>query len=437
MLGTITFLNKTQRINAEEVNYWKRMVKSNFKVGVEIETCIDNSIDESRVIRELSSAFMPTDDYGNFGVCGVVEIGTDGSLDNGIELATIGRRLSFIDLYNQYSTICNAIFEFSPDMNQRAGLHNHFLLDYGSGYNCLEKPLPGIIMKNFIQLIRRHLPELVWISSTVNPNNNEHNSITRMEDFCTANTLLRNTPIGKTISEYKNALDDGGYAGRYKFINLRPMEITDDEIKKLHYELRFPDGSIFPAQMAALNILYASMFVKAIELSELGIISTGGEELWEETKTLYNSLRNHIGERLSQRPTDVQIERIKERCKIMIKEFKPQICDYDKHIYPILNILAETPISIMRSTAESDEKLNEQFDDMIANMFSTDITDCENVTEAILLNKILGSFSEENYIHTLAKELNEDPTVIKNKLFKLKEYKNMYFDAEIGSYVFA
>jgi hypothetical protein len=405
MLGTLSVEKKDERINSEEVEYWKRMIKSNLKIGVEIETCLDRTISNSTCRDELTRLFKPTENVGDFGTYGVMEVKGDGSLDNGIELCTIGRRLNYIDLFSQYTAIINNIMQYNPIMNERAGLHNHILLDYGNRYNSLEKPMPGVIFKNFIQLIKRHLPELVYLTSTVNKDHDGAKCITRMDKFCTADTLLKTTPLTRDIKDFREKVAElGSYAGRYKFVNVRPMETASsngNEISKFHIELRFPDGSLYPAQIAGQNILYASILLKAVEISELGIINCGNAALWEETKTLYGVIRNHVDDnyrdvRISTPPSEEQLARIKERCFDMLREFKPQIDSFDIHTYAVLKILAESPISILRRTM-SDTDINTMFDGIVTNMYNVNLSDCSAVIELISLNKCVGSYSEDNW----------------------------------------
>jgi hypothetical protein len=442
MLGSMSIEKSENKINSEEVSYWRRMIRSNLKIGVEIETCLANGVSNSTCRNDLTNTFDPSGSFGRFGKYGVLEVKGDGSLTNGIELCTIGRRISFIDLYNQYSAIIKNIMKYNPKMNSRAGLHNHMLMDYTNNYNCLEKPIPSVIFKNFMQLIKRHLPELVYLTSTVNEKLNGQECITRMDYFCTADTLLKTTPLTRTTSDFITKLTEpGSSAGRYKFVNLRNMAVAgdNDSISKFHLELRFPDGSIYPAQIACQNILYTSILLKAVEISELGIINCGNAELWEETKTLYASIRNHQSNygdyRVSIPPTAEQLARIKERCSAMLLEFKPIIDSFDTHTYALLKILADKPISLLRRE-KSDTEINEMFGKIIENMYKINLTECMPVIELISLNKCIGFNDEGLWLSSVARKTGILIETLKKIMFTLKTVKQLEFDKEIGSYVF-
>jgi hypothetical protein len=242
---------------------------------------------------------------------------------------------------------------------------------------------------------------------------------------------MRTTPLTRTVSDFRSKIMDE----RYKFLNMNPMSVSGDRIDKFHVELRFPDGSLYPAQIAAQNVLYSAMLQKAVDLSELGIINCGNAELWEETKTLMEAIRNNNDSgRTSSMPSIEQIERIKARCRDMLLEFKPQIDSYDTHTYAMLKILCETPISMLRRE-QSDSAINDMFDEIVKNMYVPSIEDCANVIELINLHKINKAFSEDNWCYSAAEKLNTNIADIKNKLFKLSQIKIMKFDKELGSFV--
>jgi hypothetical protein len=228
------------------------------------------------------------------------------------------------------------------------------------------------------------------------------------------------------------------YDERYKFLNMNPLVATRDEVARFHVELRFPDGSLYPAQIASQNMLYASMLIKAVELSEIGIINCGNSELWEETKTLYSAIRNSAfgyESRLSSMPSEEQISRIKDRCRDMLLEFKSQLDSFDTHTYMMLSMLADNPVSILRQT-KTDMEVNQLFDSIISSMYTVDLSDCANLLEYINLNKITKCYSEDNWSYKAAEKAGVDVSVVRNCLFKMKLVKSMDFDKTLGSFVF-
>lgn len=422
------------KLTTQEVRYWKRIFKSNLKIGVEIETNLHSRQNQSAVISALKTLLQPTENVSRFGKTGTYIVKGDGSLNNGVELCTVGRRIDFIDLYSQYKGICEAIFEHTPVMNSRAGLHNHVLLDYGNNYSSIEKPVPGLIMKNFIQLFRRHLPELVWITSTCNGSGN---IITRRDNFCKSESMINFTPINRTISTFRN---NATGRDRYQFMNMAPFESSEDDITKLHFELRFPDGSIWPAQIAAQNVLYAAFFQKAIEISENGLINTGTKEEWLETKSLFRAIRNSgnsgLGDNRESVPAEQEeLDIIKERGFNMLKMLKPNLDQYDKHVYLILKFLNEKPISILRRD-HLDAQINVLYNETIKSMYNVDVSDCQNLIKVINTQSLCNIPTKDIWELNAAEKLSCKKIDIQNKLFKLSQVKDIGFDSELGTYVF-
>lgn len=424
------------KLTAQEVRYWKRIFKSNLKIGVEIETNLNQSVSSSRAIEQLKTLLVPTNNVALFGKTGTYAVKGDGSLVNGVELCTVGRRIDFIDLYSQYKGICEAIFEHQPEMNARAGLHNHVLLDYSGSASCIEKPVPGIIMKNFIQLFRRHLPELVWITSTVK----DDRCVTRRDGFCKSETLLNFTPVTRNISEFRN---NNTGADRYQFVNMSPFVSQGDSISRFHFELRFPDGSIWPAQIAAQNVLYAAFIQKAIEISENGIINTGNKEEWAVTKSLFKAIRNpgmdnstYGGENRNSNPaTPEEYEMIKERGFEMLKLLKPNLDQFDKHVYLILKFLNEKPISILRRD-HNDKQINVLYNETIKSMYNVDFSDCNSLIKIINAQAITSIATKDLWEAAAGEKLSCKRIDIQNKLFKISQVKEIGFDSELGTYVF-
>lgn len=416
-------------INIYESNYWKKFIKSNLKVGVEIECSFEDRSPRS----ELSRALSPSSNYSNFGDSGVNEVKGDGSLVNGVEITTVGRRVSFLELYFQYKFITDNIMQHSPALGSHEGLHNHLLLDYGHSHNSLELSFNDIILKNFIQLVKRHFPELAYLTSTVKPTDRtDENVITRNNSFCQQDTLFNTTVVGKTMKEIRDRVMSGG---RYKAVNLNPMQFDrNGRIERMHFELRFPDGSIFPAQIAAQNILYTALLLKAVELSEVGLISTGDD--WERTKVLSGYIRNNgvhdYLNRCSHPLTDELEEEIRDRAMDMLMFLKSSIYSIEPKVYPILKLLAEKPISLRRRE-NTDEEINEFFDGIIKSSFK-DNSDNE-IVKLIATCEITDANSRENWCFKAAEKLNRKYSDVLESVKSMETLRNLKYDYELKSIV--
>lgn len=430
------FEDKSDRLSLNEVKYWKKFFMSNLKIGVELESDFNRSVSGNNFQEELKRFLTPNSSYGTFGKFGVGEVKGDGSLANGAEICTIGRRLGFLELYAQYKFITDKMIEKGAFVSARAGLHNHVLLDYGSGWSCLEQPVPGIILKNFVQLIKMHAPDLVFITSTMRANvGYSEPAITRMASFCKHQSLMGTRVSGRDASEICTRIiaDD-----RYRFLNLRPMRFDNDsnnKISRFHFELRFPDGSLYPAQIAAQNMLYAAFLIKAIKLSVTGTIGVGSD--WEETKTLIDEIRTaDYSDRYSTPPSPETVERLKTRADEMVDRFKPELDLFDEKVYRILKVLAKTPVSIMLREPDTDTNaVNQAFETLIQNMYMEDLEDCDALIELININQITGHFNQINWNIAAATELGTTPADVDAKLMKLRRNMQLTYDKSLGCWV--
>lgn len=432
-MENIFFERTDSRLSLYEVDYWKRMFLSNLKIGVEIEA---EGASNSRAKRErLSRFFEPSNRFGVFGKTGVYKVVSDGSLqDGGIEVCTVGRRVNFIDLYSQYKYITDNILNEGFKVTERCGLHNHILFSYyGGEENELEKPIPDIIMKNYFQLTRRYIPALVWITATAY-NQNNLNIVTRYEQFCKTGAILGFTPSTRGFNSYIRKLIENGSGTRYEFCNVLPMVVKQEGTTRMHFEFRFPDGSLYPAQIVAQNILFAAMFIKAIELSQIGLISTGGREYWEETKSLYSSLRQGQGfgsNRFAAPINDDVREKLINRTNFMLDELKHGIYFYEPLAFRILKILATQPITTMRHS-NTDAEINKSFNDLINNYYEYDIDDCEGIIKAMQTQEGKGSVSLNQWLYRVSEVTNKSYNETQAKMEKLRKLKEIEFDIQLG-----
>jgi hypothetical protein len=425
----ISIANNTQRLSSEAVRYWKKAFLANLKIGVEIEFAT-NGIGQS-MKEQLKNKFNATGKT-LFSGQGVYDVTGDGSIPQGVELKTCGRRLDFLNLYIQYKYYMDEIKD-RGFITERCGLHNHVLMDYNGEYTSLEQPVPGIIFKNFMQLLRRFAPELVWITSTI-----KHDScITRYDGYCRADTMYQYTPVNKTAQSYISALVS---SDRYRFANCIPMRVVDDQINRFHFELRFPDGSLWSAQIAAQNILYGALLIKAIELSELGIIDTGTVEEWEQTKMLYRAIRQQHGavfgdNRYSDPPTQEQINIIRNRAINTLKFLKSCISQYDTRAYRVLMFLAQEPISIMRRT-KTDLQINQDFHELIKSMYVLDTSPFDSLINAINTMSVSGAVSPRQWTYQYATKTGKSFQEVEMDITKLEQIKQIAWDNELGTFVF-
>ncbi len=423
----INVATEAGRLSSEEVRYWKKFFLGNLKVGVEIEfDCIG---DRSRFRDQFIAKLGNGSEGFNFGKYGIKNLASDGSVPRGWELKTVGRRLDFLNLYIQYKLYYD-VFDGKATVSPNCGLHNHILIDYVDNSTSLEQDVPGIIFRNFCQLMRSFAPEFVWLTSTVKGDD----YITRYEQYCMAEQLYSHTPVNKDAKNYAQILNNGG---RYRFINTKYFRSTNDSISRFHLELRFPDGSIYPAQIASQNILWGAVLLKAIEVSEFGVIDTGTPSEWATTKELYGRIRNNVraGSRLSSCPNQENLDLIQQRGRDTLKFLKPSIAMYDVRAYRVLTFLNEEPVSIARRT-KPDNQIVSEYHDLLKTMYVLDTEPYHDMIKAISLQEIKGAVSAKQWTYQIAQKSGKAFQEIETDLTKLDLIKPLVWDSELGTYVF-
>lgn len=443
----LSYLNNNEKINVLESKYWSNFFYKNLKIGVEIEFNAGGENEAEDLMSDLRDYLEETYDVTKFGKTGFLEVKEDGSLPEGLEVVTVGRRIDFNSMFLQYKYLVDYLDLNSCYVNSRCGLHNHILLDYNGKMSSLEKNVPDIIVKNFAQLIKRHLPEICWITSTVSDCVKERHLemlgeeiasqcdgffTTRSNYFCSEETLYRNTVQDKSVKEYGEIVSG---QSRYKAVNFNPMGYDDNgEINRLHLELRFPDGSLFPAQIAAQNVLYGALFLKAIKLSEFGLISTG--EGWERTKELMNEIRNEFtwsGDCRYSSPLKLEhIDTYRERGMDMLMFLSQEIKAFDNKAYNVLCFLNDTPISIL-NREKSYEDINKELESIIK--YSYRGKDDEDILKLIAVMDITQAMSEYDWCVKASKQLSKETKYVVDKVREMKVNRELQFDKILGTLV--
>lgn len=416
--------NEEKKLDKFEVDYWVKFFSKNLKVGVEIEC--DGA---GRAMSKYRTALKPTDNINKFGDYGVYKVTSDGSLNNGVEICTVGRRVDFRDMICQYKYITDLLE--NGNINSRCGLHNHILIAYGSNHTELEKDVPSVILRNFLQLIKLYYSGMVFITSTVYQPEHDTESFTRGHRFCEHDTLYSTNIITNDIRTLVSRISG---SSRYKVANINFMKENGDNLKQFHLELRFPDGSIFPTQIASQNVMYQALLIKAIKLSRFGIVTT--QESLEEAKELTNAIRNNYtwdgDNRLSKIPEPEQLVRIKGNGKELLNLIKEEVNEISKDAYDVLVSLSDKPVSYLRKEFEDDlEKVNDYLFNIVKKNYAEE-TENENLLRAIACTEITGMKNEDEWLKTYSVLNGLGELDVALAYAKLKKNYNFKFDEILG-----
>lgn len=429
------FINEFKETGLElttnQVSYWKSQVNNNLKFGLELESEFKRGANyqtTSQISQILKDALIPTSSNGKFGDYGVHSVIGDGSLANGLELPLVGKRLEFWSNIDQLNTITKLMKDNGAYLHQRAGTHNHMLLSYQNTSNEMEKAMPGIIFRNFVQLFRRFAVELVWITST---NKGPNNQITRMENFRRHSGLMRFTPArdNRTTEELVDLLNNESYG----FLRTEMMKVNGENIERFHMELRFPDCTLNPSQIVAMQVFYKAMLLKAIEFSKYGVINASGSvERFEEQKTLLRALCNQGNERMSTGTTNENLEIIKDRAENMVLYFMNNIKQVDETALEVLEKLAEKPISIRRQEKDNLNAIEKQ----LLPKDNRDKSHFQEIAKVIDSMAIIGCETKKEWEEELANVLGISYKVANNKVWKFSQVRKIDFDKKLGTVMF-
>lgn len=439
------FVKREERLSVRESNYWKKVFNANLMNGSEIEFEMANGY-----VNDIRSALRPNSRITEFNGIGVESVDSDGSLRDGCEIRTSGKRLyGYMEQFSMYKSIVDKLYRFKPIVNGRAGWHNHFVLQNIDGVKAQEMPVPGIILKNVLSICKIFYPALSYITSTM-----PGDIYTRRNNFCHDMVLQMYNPNNSAetcIREFQSS-----HNARYNAINLYHLKSSGNNITKFHIEFRFPDCSVFPAQMATVNFMLKAIIIKAIELSKYGVLDTT-EENYVKLKKLYlykNTGFENFSDLHSSNPdiiknfvpdsydregcvlTDKALNAIRSLSKEFYNFIAPTMHSLDKNACMMLKALSEKPVTEMFKEMNTNriETINEALEEVIdVNVPKTDnsVLDVLEVIEKGLVrcvDSVDDWFNKTSNLVTCKAPMDEVINIIANQV-------PLGFSNEFGYYV--
>jgi hypothetical protein len=428
MFEKLMFSNRMGRLTSRDTDYWKMMFSKLIKVGEEFEVHVPTNLDLVNVFQRFRRDFNPTGSVEHVGEHGIYEVKQDGSVPNGMELVTVGRRFDWKVFYEMNKKIMDKFQEYEFYTTHHTGMHIHILASYNADENGryrteLEKAVPEIILANYYQLHRIFAPELFWIASGgANPW-----AITRY-------TLFRRppfdySPLQNSMREIRQQMDNK--YGKYQMINLNPLSFEGRDINRFHVEIRYPDTHLSPAYATALVALELAMLNKAIDISQCGIISMKQDE-YDYRRKLFDKFANMgTGDRDSDSSelNEKDISQLQQMTTEMVRWFKSEITALSPVAYEILKKIAVTPASQLRIAGKSWKMIEEY-------IYPQELIDSENVDklfQIISLQQITDCSSSNNWKNKVAERLEVSLDKVNELLNYLGREKVVVFDREIGS----
>lgn len=405
--------------------------------------------DAESVRREMKDLFMPSGFVGTVGQSGALDVIKDGSLVNGgIEVPTVGRRVHWQSFYNMCDGIIKPIVGRGGYVNERCGQHFHILAGYfkknvQQKISELEKPLPEIVLANLHQLNRRYELAMFWLMSC--GESMEH--LTRWARFRQSiyqYSALRNKMqrIQKELAANIVCMGGGNQNGKYASVAYHFCEFDPaGDVETFHIENRIADGCLSPAVITSWAMLCYGMVMKAVRLSQYGIMEVGDPDYAERIKEVTPHLidgerRNWDGSRFADTSgIGPSIPFLRDSARELVQLLKPELYSMGP-AFNILMDLADRPVSLRRTEGDSWEKIeNDLYGPYAKSDNIPDYASGEEVRELIDLAGIVECESVNNWIEEVAANLGQDPQRVGSTVESLLSSGRYRWSEAIGSLI--
>ncbi len=415
-------------LSPEEALYWKDLLYRTIKIGTEVEFAMPKGVKKDDFLPVLIEKLQPSRDLQRLGRYGVLDVISEHC---GIELQIIGRQPYYTALLKQY----REIFALLPEgirARPTCGLHYH-VLTVG-----LSEPVPEIILANVWNLTRRYAPELRFLTSA----GDKMEALCRRRNYTSHLEMVRLTPGIYSMREIQRILKESRRVPEHQnFLNLEHVTFNEDgSVKDFHLEFRFPDADLSPTSIVAKTFLFLAMVLKAVEMSQYGVIHVGYVQEWKRKVELLDMLSNNDGPLATSdtsRITPEIIEELRVGCRELLELLKP-IFDRFEHnpSFEVLSLLAETPLSLLRVSGrdwkEIEALLSERAETPSGELDKTD----RQLMRCIELAELTGFPAVEAWKWTAAQELFLTPQELDRRLEKLDRLRGLRWDAQLGALVF-
>ncbi len=423
-------------LRPEQALYWKDLLYRTIKIGAELEFALPKGVKKADFLPVLIETVNPTRDLNNLGKYGVLDIRSEHC---GIEMQIIGRQPHYSALLQQYRAILSLL---PKDIRVRptCGLHFH-VIAVG-----LSDAMPEIVLANVWNLTRRYAPEMRFLTS----GGDRLDALCRRRNYCSHIEMVRWSPGFATMQHIQQHLKDSIPVPEHNnFLNLEHLRFYNDgSVQNLHYENRFPDADISATSIAAKTFLFLAVLIKAVELSQHGLIHVGHIEEWRHKVDVLDKLSNNDGPLATSDTSQITpqiIDELRAGCREMLEFLKPIFgrlarvaCEGgEEHpAFEVLCLLAETPVSLLRASGRSWEEI----DCVLAERASAASNEIDQNDQRLIrlieLAMLTGRMAPEAWKWDAARELYLTPQELERRLTRLASWRGLKWDVGLGTMVF-
>jgi hypothetical protein len=406
--------------------------------------------DAETVRQEMKRLLQPSGSLGAFGAHGVLEVKKDNSLQHngGIEVPTIGRRVHWNSFYNMCKDILEPITERGGYVNERCGQHYHILAGYfgqsraGKPISELEHPMPEVILANLHQLHRRYEVAMFWLMSA----GRSMECLTRWARF--RQPIRRYSALQSRMSKVHAELSEqiismtNQQKGKYASIAYHFCEFDNDgDVVTFHIENRVADSPMSPAVVSAFAMLCYALVMKAVRLSQYGIMEIGDKEYCSKLREVEPHLingqdRGWDGDRRADTShLGPHIPWLRDNAREMVQLLKSELTNLGP-AYDILMELADRPCSLRLMDGDSWEQIERdlyQRDEPGSN----DLVAEDEIREIVDLAGIVDCDNVEMWIEEVAAYLGQPPPIVADVIYQMVESGNYRWSPPIGALITA
>jgi hypothetical protein len=424
-------------ISHDAAMYWKDLLYRTVKIGTELEFALPKGVRKDDFFPGLVDVLQPSQDLNNLGEYGVFDVISEHC---GIEIQVIGRQPYYPALMRQYHAILDPLIEKGVRVRPTCGLHYH-TLTIG-----LSEPLPEIILANVWNLTRRYAPHLRFLTS----GGDRPEALCRRRNYTSHLEMVKHTPGSYTMEQIQKILHDSKTVPEHQnFLNLEHIQFTESgAVKDFHLEFRFPDADIAPTSIVAKTFLFLAMLLKAVEMSQYGVIHVGRIQAWRRKTKILNLLSNNDGNLATSDTSKITseiIEELRVGSRELLELLKPIFGRFarasfeaqeDHPAFEVLSLLAENPISLLRCSGRDWPEIEALLSERATVQSDEWDQNDRRLIRVIELAEMTGHSQPESWKWETARELFLTPQELERRLERLDQWRGLKWDVALGTMVF-
>ena len=354
--------------------------------------------------------------------------------------------------WNSFYQMCKSIIEPISErggfVNERCGQHYHVLAGYfeksrvGKPISDLEHPMPEIILANLHQLHRRYELAMFWIMSA----GPQMENITRWARF--RQPIRRYSALQSRMAKVQAELAEqivsmaGNQKGKYASVAYHFCEFDrEGDATTFHIENRIADSAMCPSVVTAWAMLCYALVMKAVRLSQYGIMEVGDQDYCRAQREIEPTLingqnRGWDGDRRADTSgIGPHIPWVRDSAREMVQLLKSELNNLGPS-YDILMALAERPCSLRLIDGDSWEKI--ELDLYPPEQLDPSAVMAENeIREIVDLAGIMDCDNVEMWIEEVAAYLGQLPPVVADIVYQMMESSNYRWSPPVGALITA